>query len=101
MMLAIRTPVRAMALNENKNDFSKRVQKDVRKLTVAFDKLKEQPRPDLSKHLKAIVDDIDKTAKKDLKKLQELFASTDTDSTIDIDDDDDFTEVGGVVTFKK
>lgn len=99
-MLTIRTPVRAMASsNENKNNFSKRVQKDVNKLTAAFDKLKEQPRPDLGKHLKAVVDDIDKTAKKDVKKLQELFASTDADSTIDIDDDD-FTEVDGVVTFK-
>lgn len=98
MMLATRIPVKAMAQKENSNDFVKRAQKDIKKLSGAFDRLQKQKRPDLGKHLQSIVDDIDKTAKGDVKKIQEIFESTDED-TIDLDDD--FTEVDDVVIFKK
>lgn len=101
MLATLRTPVTMMASNKN-NDFQKRIKKDSKKVSKAFDKLSKESevrREDIGKNLKSWVDDLDKQAKKDVKRIQEIFEDSDNDSTIDIDDDD-FETVDDVVVFK-
>jgi len=96
-MLTIRTPM-IMASN---NNFQKRIQKDTKKVSKAFDKISKESevrRDDLGKNLKSWVEDLDKLAKKDLKKIQELFE--DSDVSVDIDDDN-FDTVDDIVVFKR
>jgi len=97
MLATIRTPV-IMASN---NNFQKRIQKDTKKVSKAFDKISKESevrRDDLGKNLKSWVEDLDKLAKKDLKKIQELFE--DSDVSVDIDDDN-FDTVDDIVVFKR
>lgn len=97
MLTSIRTPV-IMASN---NNFQKRIQKDTKKVSKAFDKISKESevrRDDLGKNLKSWVEDLDKLAKKDLKKIQELFE--DSDVSVDIDDDN-FDTVDDIVVFKR
>jgi len=104
MMIAIRTPVTMMAKKDKKdNDFQKRAQKDTKKISKAFDKVfkgGDKRREDIGKNLQSFVDDIDKLAKKDVKKIQEIFADdTDIEETIDLEDDGETTS-GDVIIFK-
>jgi predicted outer membrane protein len=103
MLATLRVPVTmASSTNKNNNDFQKRIKKDSSKVSKAFDKLNKESevrREDLSKNLKSWVDDLDKQAKKDVKRIQELFEDSDIESTIDIDDDD-FVTVDDVIIFK-
>jgi len=103
MLATLRVPVTmSSSTNKNNNDFQKRIKKDSRKVSKAVDKLSKESevrREDLSKNLKSWVDDLDKQAKKDVKKIQELFEDSDIESTVDIDDDD-FITVDDVVVFK-
>ena len=103
MLATLRAPVTmASSTNKNNNDFQKRIKKDSSKVSKAFDKLNKESevrREDLSKNLKSWVDDLDKQAKKDVKRIQELFEDSDIESTIDIDDDD-FITVDDVIIFK-
>lgn len=99
MLTALRAPV-IMASN---NNFQKRVQKDSKKVSKAFDKLSKESearRNDLSKNLKSMVDELDKLARKDVKKVQELFGDSDIESTIDIDEDN-FATDDDVIIFKR
>ena len=98
MLATLRTPV-MMASNIN---FQKRVQKDSKKVSKAFDKLNKESeirREDLNKNLKSWVEELDKLAKKDVKRIQELFEETDLEGTIDIDEDN-FDTIDDVVIFK-
>ena len=98
MLATLRTPV-MMASNIN---FQKRVQKDSKKVSKAFDKLNKESeirREDLNKNLKSWVEELDKLAKKDVKRIQELFEETDLEGTIDIDVDN-FDTIDDVVIFK-
>ena len=103
MLATLRAPVTmASSTNKNNNDFQKRIKKDSKKVSKAVEKLgkeSEVRREDLSKNLKSWVDDLDKQAKKDVKRIQELFEDSDIESTIDIDDDD-FITVDDVIIFK-
>ena len=103
MLATLRAPVMmSSSTNKNNNDFQKRIKKDSKKVSKAFDKLNKESevrREDLSKNLKSWVDDLDKQAKKDVKRIQELFEDSDIESTIDIDDDD-FVTVDDVIIFK-
>ena len=103
MLATLRSPVMmSSSTNKNNNDFQKRIKKDSSKVSKAFDKLNKESevrREDLSKNLKSWVDDLDKQAKKDVKRIQELFEDSDIESTIDIDDDD-FVTVDDVIIFK-
>lgn len=103
MLATLRVPVTmSSSTNKNNNDFQKRIKKDSKKVSKAFDKLNKESevrREDLSKNLKSWVDDLDKQAKKDVKRIQELFEDSDIESTIDIDDDD-FITVDDVIIFK-
>jgi len=102
MMLAIRTPVTMMAKKDN--DFQKRVRKDSKKITKAFDKIfkgGDKRREDMGKDLQSFIDDIDKMAKKDVKKIQEIFADdTDIEETIDLEDGNETTSGDDVIIFK-
>ena len=98
MLSTLRTPV-MMASN---NNFQKRVQKDSKKVSKAFDKLNKESevrREDLNKNLKSWVEELDKLAKKDVKRIQDLFEDTDLEGTIDIDEDN-FDTIDDVVVFK-
>ena len=106
MLATLRTPV-IMASNNNKNknnnDFQKRIQKDSKKVSKAFDKINKESevrRNDLSKNLNSWMEELDKLAKKDVKRIQEIFEDSDIDSTVDIDEDD-FDIVDDVVVFKR
>ena len=105
MLATLRVPVTMASSNKNNknnNDFQKRIQKDSKKVSKAFDKINKESevrREDLSKNLKSWVEEIDKLAKKDVKKLQELFEDSDIEGTVDIDDGD-FETVDDVVVFK-
>lgn len=104
MMATLRVPV-SMASNNNKknNDFQKRIQKDSKKVSKAFDKLNKESevrRNDLSKNLNSWMEELDKLAKKDVKRVQKLFEDSDVEVTVDIDDDD-FDTVDDVVVFKR
>jgi hypothetical protein len=102
-MATLRVPVIMASSNKNNNDFQKRIKKDSKKVSKAFDKINKESevrREDLSKNLKSWVEDIDKLAKKDVKKLQELFEDIDIEGTVDIDEDD-FETVDDVVVFKR
>lgn len=105
-MATLRVPVIMASSNKNNknnNDFQKRIKKDSKKVSKAFDKINKESevrREDLSKNLKSWVEEIDKLAKKDVKKLQELFEDSDIEGTVDIDDDD-FETVDDVVVFKR
>jgi hypothetical protein len=102
MLATLRTTPVMMASNNKNNDFQKRIKKDSKKVSKAFDKINKESevrREDLSKNLKSWVDDLDKQAKKDVKRIQELFEDSDIEGTIDIDDDD-FETVDDVVVFK-
>jgi tRNA uridine 5-carbamoylmethylation protein Kti12 len=103
MLATLRAPVMmSSSTNKNDNGFQKRIKKDSKKVSKAFDKLNKESevrREDLSKNLKSWVEEIDKLAKKDVKKIQEIFEDSDNDGTIDIDDDD-FETVDDVVVFK-
>ena len=106
MLATLRTPV-IMASNNNKNknnnDFQKRIQKDSKKVSKAFDKINKEGevrRNDLSKNLNSWMEELDKLAKKDVKRIQEIFEDSDIDSTVDIDEDD-FDIVDDVVVFKR
>ena len=99
MLATLRVPVTMMASN---NNFQKRVQKDSKKVSKAFDKLNKESevrREDLNKNLKSWVEELDKLAKKDVKRIQELFEETDLEGTIDIDEDN-FDTIDDVVIFK-
>ena len=99
MLATLRTPV-MMASN---NNFQKRVQKDSKKVSKAFDKLNKESevrREDLNKNLKSWVEELDKLAKKDVKRIQDLFEDTDLEGTIDIDEDN-FDTIDDVVVFKR
>jgi len=99
----MRVPVTmASSTNKNNNDFQKRIKKDSKKVSKAFEKINKESevrREDLSKNLKSWVEELDKLAKKDVKKIQEIFEDSDIEGTIDIDDDD-FETVDDVVVFK-
>ena len=100
MLATLRVPV---TMASNNNNFQKRIQKDSKKVSKAFDKLSKESevrREDLSKNLKSWVDELDKLAKKDVKRIQEIFEDSDIDSTVDIDEDD-FVTVDDVVVFKR
>ena len=102
MLATLRAPVMMSSSTNKNNDFQKRIKKDSKKFSKAFDKLNKESevrREDLSKNLKSWVDDLDKQAKKDVKRIQELFEDSDIESTIDIDDDD-FITVDDVIIFK-
>jgi predicted outer membrane protein len=102
MLATLRVPVTMASNNKNNNDFQKRIKKDSRKVSKAVDKLSKESevrREDLSKNLKSWVEELDKLAKKDVKKIQEIFEDSDIEGTIDIDDDD-FETVDDVVVFK-
>ena len=99
MLATLRTPV-MMASN---NNFQKRVQKDSKKVSKAFDKLNKESevrREDLNKNLKSWVEELDKLAKKDVKRIQDLFEDTNLEGTIDIDEDN-FDTIDDVVVFKR
>jgi hypothetical protein len=104
MLATLRTPVMmSSSSNKNNNDFQKRIKKDSKKVSKAFDKINKESeirREDLSKNLKSWVEEIDKLAKKDVKKIQELFEDSDIEGTVDIDEDD-FETVDDVVVFKR
>jgi len=99
----MRVPVTmASSTNKNNNDFQKRIKKDSKKVTKAFEKINKESevrRDDLNRTLKSWVEELDKLAKKDVKKIQDLFEDSDIEGTIDIDDDD-FETVDDVVVFK-
>ena len=99
MLATLRTPV---VMASNNNNFQKRAQKDSKKVSKAFDKLNKESevrREDLNKNLKSWVEELDKLAKKDVKRIQELFEETDLEGTIDIDEDN-FDTIDDVVVFK-
>jgi DNA-directed RNA polymerase specialized sigma subunit len=100
MLATLRTtPVMMASTN---NDFQKRIKKDSKKVTKAFDKLNKESevrRDDLNRTLKSWVEELDKLAKRDVKKIQEIFEDSDNEGTIDIEDDD-FETVDDVVVFK-
>jgi hypothetical protein len=104
MLATLRVPVTmSSSSNKNNNDFQKRIKKDSKKVSKAFDKINKESeirREDLSKNLKSWVEEIDKLAKKDVKKIQELFEDSDIEGTVDIDEDD-FDTVDDVVVFKR
>lgn len=100
MLATLRTPI---IMASNNNNFQKRIQKDSKKVSKAFDKLSKESevrREDLSKNLKSWVDELDKQAKKDVKRVQELFEDSDIESTID-SDYDNFDTIDDVVVFKR
>jgi hypothetical protein len=102
MLATLRTPVIMASNNKNNNDFQKRIKKDSKKVTKAFDKLNKESevrRDDLNRTLKSWVEELDKLAKRDVKKIQEIFEDSDNEGTIDIEDDD-FETVDDVVVFK-
>ena len=99
MLATMRVPV-TMASN---NNFQKRIQNDSKKVSKAFDKLNKESevrREDLTKNLKSWVEELDKLAKKDVKKIQELFEDSDIESTID-SDYDNFETIDDVVVFTR
>lgn len=99
MLATLRTPI---TMASSSNNFQKRVQKDSKKVSKAFDKLNKESevrREDLNKNLKSWVEELDKLAKKDVKRIQELFEETDLEGTIDIDEDN-FDTIDDVVVFK-
>ena len=99
MLATMRVPV-TMASN---NNFQKRIQNDSKKVSKAFDKLNKESevrREDLTKNLKSWVEELDKLAKKDVKKIQELFEDSDIESTID-SDYDNFETIDDVVVFNR
>ena len=100
MLATLRTPI---TMASNNNNFQKRIQKDSKKVSKAFDKLSKESevrREDLSKNLKSWVDELDKQAKKDVKRVQELFEDSDIEVSVDIDEDD-FDTIDDVVVFKR
>ena len=100
MLATLRVPV---TMASNNNNFQKRIQKDSKKVSKAFDKLSKESevrREDLSKNLKSWVDELDKLAKKDVKRIQEIFEDSDIEVSIDINEDD-FDTVDDVVVFKR
>lgn len=102
MLATLRVPVMMASNNKNNNDFQKRIKKDSKKVSKAFDKINKEGevrREDLNKNLKSWVEEIDKLAKKDVKRIQELFEETDLEGTIDIDEDN-FETIDDVVVFK-
>ena len=102
MLATLRVPVTMASNNKNNNDFQKRIKKDSKKVSKAVEKLSKESevrREDLSKNLKSWVDDLDKQAKKDVKRIQEIFEDSDIESTIDIDEDN-FDTIDDVVIFK-
>jgi hypothetical protein len=103
MLATLRAPVMMSSSTNKNNDFQKRIQKDSKKVSKAFDKINKESeirREDLSKNLKSWVEEIDKLAKKDVKKIQELFEDSDIEVSVDIDEDD-FETVDDVVVFKR
>jgi predicted outer membrane protein len=103
MLATLRVPVTmSSSTNKNNNDFQKRIKKDSKKVSKAFEKINKESevrREDLSKNLKSWVEELDKLAKKDVKKIQEIFEDSDIEGTIDIDEDN-FDTVDDVVIFK-
>lgn len=103
MLATLRVPVTmSSSTNKNNNNFQKRIQKDSKKVSKAFDKINKESevrRNDLSKNLNSWIEELDKLAKKDVKRVQELFEDSDTEVSIDIDEDD-FDTVDDVVVFK-
>ena len=99
--VALRTQT-CMAKKDN-NDFgktfNKRVKTDSKKINKAFEKLNkesEERRAKLGDSLKEFVDNIDKAARKDVEKLQNLF-SDDVDVTVSIDD---FESIDDIIVFR-
>ena len=103
MLATLRVPVTmASSTNKNNNDFQKRIKKDSKKVSKAFEKINKESevrRDDLNRTLKSWVDELDKLAKKDVKRIQDLFEDSDIEGTIDIDEDN-FDTIDDVVIFK-
>jgi hypothetical protein len=71
-------------------------------VSKAFEKINKESevrRDDLNRTLKSWVDELDKLAKKDVKRIQDLFEDSDIEGTIDIDEDN-FDTIDDVVIFK-
>ena len=101
MLATLRTTPVVMA--SNNNNFQKRVQKDSKKISKAFDKLNKESevrREDLSKNLKSWVEELDKLAKKDVQRVKDIFGDSDNEVSVDIDVDD-FDTVDDIVVFKR
>ena len=99
MLATMRVPV-TMASN---NNFQKRIQNDSKKVSKAFDKLNKESevrREDLTKNLKSWVEELDKLAKKDVRRIKDIFEDSDIESTID-GDYDNFETIDDVVVFKR
>jgi hypothetical protein len=99
MLATLRVPV---TMASSTNNFQKRVQKDSKKVSKAFEKLNKESevrREELTKNLKSWVGDLDKQAKKDVKRIQEIFDDSDLEGTIDIDEDN-FDTIDDIVVFK-
>lgn len=100
MLATLRTPI---IMASNNNNFQKRIQKDFKKVSKAvekFSKESEVRRNDLSKNLNSWIEELDKLAKKDVKRIQGLFEDSDIEVSVDIDEDD-FDIVDDVVVFKR
>ena len=100
MLATLRTPI---IMASNNNNFQKRIQKDSKKVSKAVEKLSKESevrRNDLSKNLNSWIEELDKLAKKDVKRIQEIFEDSDIEVTVDIDEDD-FDTVDDVVVFKR
>ena len=104
MLATLRVPVTmSSSSNKNNNDFQKRIKKDTQKVSKAFDKLNKESevrREDLSKNLNSWMEELDKLAKKDVKRIQEIFEDSDIEVSVDIDEDD-FDTVDDIVVFKR
>jgi len=100
MLATLRTPI---IMTSNNNNFQKRIQKDFKKVSKAVEKLSKESevrRNDLSKNLNSWIEELDKLAKKDVKRIQGLFEDSDIEVSVDIDEDD-FDIVDDVVVFKR
>jgi len=100
MLATLRTPI---IMASNNNNFQKRIQKDFKKVSKAVEKLSKESevrRNDLSKNLNSWIEELDKLAKKDVKRIQGLFEDSDIEVSVDIDEDD-FDIVDDVVVFKR
>ena len=102
-IVTIRTPVRMMASNDG--GIQKRAQKDLKKLKKVFTLVQtegDQRRAELDKQLREVSQGVDKISKKNVNKLQDIFADTYVDDISDTLDliDDEFDVAGDAITFK-
>lgn len=96
MMATLRVPVTMASNNKKNNDFQKRIQKDSKKISKAFDKINKESEV----RRNSWVEELDKLAKKDVQRIKDIFEDSDIEVTVDIDDDD-FDTVDDVVVFKR